>query len=407
MRFIAKIVLTLSLLGIAAQANALGLTEIWNAVVAPQENKAAAAEVSGFFARIENVATITASRITTVVTDSMYTQGMTVSASFTNAALGIGGSLALMYLFVMVVMNLGTGNNDSMMALMFEVAVPCVVAAMLIQGYPTYMASFQGFLGVLTTTGTDPMANIVDFLRSMLSMISVAISQGYEQVRNFSSLNTLMYAIADLLGVLLIAIPMLFFLLLAIAEIFTLVILGPFMLAIGMAFGPIFIAGLVTPWTRTYFTSWLNFLVAAAMITGVVRVVMQIASTMINSFEAARLVTGAPVAVGLGVGLILMIVTTSLISQAPQIASALVPGSLGAKSPGSRGLTDSIKGMPGNAGKGARGVGKTLAAPFVGTAMAYRLGKSGVGKAQAFRASTAGKTRASMDKIDNAINNRP
>lgn len=335
-----------------------GMTSAWNAVntipTSTQVAESAAAEAGAFFTNLEGIALVAAGKFTAAVTASMYSSGMAVASGLKTSALSLAGALALMYFFIDLVMNLGKSNSRPLFEMLFEVGVPCMVAGMLINGFPSYMDSFRTLLNIFANVGTDPITGMIDFFASALKMIKIAITNVYTNMKAASILSTQMLAVAaDGLAVLLMCIPILFLVVVGLAEVFGLIILGPFLLAIGVAFGPLMIAGMVTPWTRPWFTSWLYFILGSAMVTGVTRVGLMIAGGLFSALNMQSLVTPAPAAATLGLGVVVLLAVNGLIQQIPGIASAMIPGSIGAKSP-----TDSMV----RGGKTAAGTNRTARA---------------------------------------------
>ena len=337
MRLLFKLFLSVVLLVGTAQAHAQATPfSLWDAAKATFTGATTSTDTSdggAFFAELERIATIAQSKFTSAVTDTMYGAGMAVGTGLIPTALAIGGSLALLFFMYQILMTMGESSNSSMINALFETAIPFIVAALLIKGYATYMDSFKSFLSVLSSAGTDPVSGMTNFYGGALVLLKESIIMAIKNVSAAQGFGPTVMAIVDLIGVLIIAIPILFFVLVGVAEVFGLMLLGPFLHAIAAAFGPIFIAGLVTPWTKQYFGTWLSFLVGSAVVTGVVRVGLQIASGVFESVNATTLVSDAPVAAALGVVAVMLMAVNSVISQIPGIASAMVPGNIGARSP--------------------------------------------------------------------------
>ncbi|MBK4736076.1 type IV secretion system protein [Noviherbaspirillum pedocola] len=352
MRLFIKLLFTLTVAFAAAQAHASALStaiSIWDTATSGAKLTAAVdstvQDSGAFFSQIEKIATVAATKFTNAATDSMYTSGMGLANGLVATALEIGGALALFYLMVQFVYMLGD-TGGSIKSVLFDVCVPCIVAALLINGFSGYMDMFRGFLDVLSSGGSDPVAGLVGFYTGALRMIEVTFAQGTKAIIaaiSAGSWSTAAIAVVDWMGGFLIAIAVLFVIVTGLAEVFGLIILGPFLFAIGVAFGPIFIAGLVTPWTRNFFTTWLHFIIASAMVTGVTRVVVQVTSGLFLSLQIDSLATGTPVAATLGLIGLIVLTFNAILGQVPGIAQALVPGSFGARSPTPRMAADLAK----------------------------------------------------------------
>lgn len=395
MRLFVKLFLSIALLVGAAQAHAGPLDSALNAISsawqyassAPSPGavaSSATAEAGAFFTNLEGIAVVAAAKFTGTITASMYSAGMGVATGLTSTALKLAGSLALMYMMVTLVMSYGSSSHRPMTEMLFEVSVPCVIAGMLISGFSSHMDSMRHLLNIFASVGTDPVAGMVDFFKGSLTMIKLAIQNVFQNMQAASLLSSQMVvALADGIAVLLLCIPILFLVVVGLAEVFGLIILGPFLLAIGVAFGPLMIAGMVTPWTRPWFTSWLYFLLGSAMVTGVTRVALMIGSGIFTALGPQSLATPAPAAATLGLGVLMLLAVNGLISQIPGIASAMVPGSIGAKSP-----TDSM------VRQGKQSLGQNQAAGrMAAKPVKYTAGKVGstAGKAARLTSGALGK----------------
>ena len=192
-----------------------------------------------------------------------------------------------------------------------------------------------------------------------------------------------MLTLVDLVVTVFFSLAILVLLLIGVAEVLGLLLIGPFLFAVGVAFGPLMIAGLVTPWTRDYFTKWVQFLVVSAGLTGVINVIFSIAATMMEKTKVGA-VDGEPTAVGLVIMAILILTINSMISQAPGIASALFPGHIGisrssgdAVNKAAKKASNGTKSSAKSAGKGIAGGAKGA---WKGGGMAVKFAKSRLAK---------------------------
>lgn len=305
-------------------------------------------------------------------------------------ALVIGGTLALMYL-LFEVLQFYAGNRNSMLTVIFDVGIPCCVAAFLIQNYELRILQFDTMLDVfrmgnIGSGGTNPTNQLMAIYGSILTDVGRALSTLFSDVVDVGSILTApgewFSSLADFLATLIFVLVILFFILSGIAEVMGLLLLGPFLSAVGMAFGPLLIVGLVTPWTTDYFKKWAQFLVISAALTGVINVILSIAGSLLGpaGLGLQALSGGEPTAAGMIIVIVLLLTVNSLISQAPSITSALLPGSIGAN----RGASDGVKQAASKSKDGAKSVGSGLGkgAKMTGkTAMAAgRMTKAAVSK---------------------------
>lgn len=262
--------------------------------------------------------------------------GYEIAASSTtkNAALTLAGSLALLYLIYEVVQFL-SGHTRSMLQVVVDIGIPVGIAAALIVNYQDQMMSFDKMLDIFRKLGgANPIQSIMDMYGSVFGNIGSAIKTTMDNLSNWATAvtdsNKYITYVLDAFAVLLFSIIIAFLLISGIAEVVGLLLLGPFLFAVGVAFGPLMIAGIVTPWTRDYFTKWLQYIVISAGLTGVINVIFGVATQLLNEISRADFTSGEPTAVQLVVVTIVLLTINNMISQAPSIASALFPGHIGA-----------------------------------------------------------------------------
>jgi TrbL/VirB6 plasmid conjugal transfer protein len=322
---------------------------------------------------------------------TLATSGYTVAATMSTVALGIAGALGVVYLLYEVMQFL-SGRTKSMLQVLFDVGIPCIFAAAFITQYAKLLPMFEGFLDVfrnlagnLSGGSEDPFNGILNVYTSVIGKITDAIKTAFTtnaaNVFSMVAPSKIMVSVIDLLVTILFSLAILVLLLIGVAEVLGLLLIGPFLFAVGVAFGPIMIAGLVTPWTRDYFTKWLQFLVISAGLTGVINVIFTIAKQLMDTVQVGAPTNGEPTSVSLIITAILILTINSMISQAPSIASALFPGHVGvSKSSGSAAASAAKKAGGGmkNGAKGARG---TVNGAINGGQAAARFLKSKLGGA--------------------------
>jgi hypothetical protein len=262
-------------------------------------------------------------------------------------ALAIGGGLALIYL-VLESIQFMAGKRNSMVTVLFDVGIPCTFAVLLINNYETRIMQFDELLDVfrMAKLQTDPTSQLMSMYGGVLTDVGKAIVSLFENlvdpIAMVASPGAWFASLADFLATLIFTLVILYLVLTGIAEVIGLVLFGPFLSAVGMAFGPLLIVGLVTPWTTDYFKKWVQFLVVSAGLTGVINVILSVATSLLgpSGMGLAELSgKGEPTAAGMIIVTVLLLTVNSLISQAPSITSALLPGSLGAH----RGAAEGVK----------------------------------------------------------------
>lgn len=334
----------------------------------PPAQQPAATKSGSFFMNLDGSIREFSKKTTNGLAESMKTFAYGIAAKTTEPALKVGGGLAFMYLMYEVLQFL-SGRTRSMLTVLFDVGVPCIIAALLIQSYAERLGQFESLLDLFRKLGGDnPIAGIMDMYGGVMKSISTAIQSGFNELTTpwgaMMDPGKMAASVVDLLITLLFSLVILFLVLSGIAEILGLLLMGPFLFAVGVAFGPLLIAGIVTPWTRDYFTKWVQFIVISAALTGVVGVILSIAGSMMSSLGMVTYTNGQPTAVSMIILTVLLMSVNAMISQAPGITNALLPGHLGVAKGAGGALQQAVKGA---SGPGKQGVGK-VASSVGGTA---------------------------------------
>lgn len=287
-------------------------------------------------------------------------------------ALAIGGGLALIYLFLECIQFMA-GKRNSMVTVLFDIGIPCTFAVLLINNYEARIMQFDELLDVfrMANLQTNPTGQLMSMYGAVLTDVGKAIGSLFMNLIDPVTLVTApagswISAFADFIATLIFTLVILYLVLMGIAEVFGLVLLGPFLSAVGMAFGPLLIIGLVTPWTIDFFKKWVQFLVVSAGLTGVINVILSIATSLFgpSGMGLAQLTdNGEPTAAGMIIVNVMLMTVNSLVAQAPTIASALLPGSIGAH----RGAAEGVKkGLGKVGGKAASKSAKKVGAQVSG-----------------------------------------
>jgi len=329
---------------------------------------AAPTEAGNFFQKMDGAVREVGRKASTNLSASMKTTGLAIAADLKTTSLSIAGGLALIYLLYEVLQFLG-GRTRSMLTVLFDVGVPCAFAAAFIVAYPDMLAKFDVVLDVFRNLGSnnggnDAFNKILDVYSTVFANITTAISKAFAANMKFGEFVTnpgaAMTHMIDLLATVIFSIAVLFLLVIGVAEVLGLLLIGPFLFAVGVAFGPIMIAGLVTPWTRDYFTKWLQFIVIAAGLQGVINVIFTIAQKLMLSVNVGE-ANGEPTAVALVITAVLLLTINSMVSQAPGIASALFPGTIGVARSSGGAVNDAAQKTANTMKKGTNASGKTAA----------------------------------------------
>lgn len=302
---------------------------------AAAEPKDEPVKAGGFFSEMDGAIRQFANKADQDLAKSMTAAAMALADKTKPAALVIGGGLALIYLLYEIMQFL-SGKTKSMLVILFDIGIPCIFAALLVKEYGSILPKFESVLDVIRHVGGDnPVSSIMTMYNSVLSSVTTAIEKAYEAVvsggayKAVTDLGGTMLRLADLILTVFFVMGILLLILTGVADLLGLLLMGPFLFAVGVAFGPIMIVGIVTPWTRDYFTKWLQFLVISAGLTGVINVIFTLAASIMDSLRITEYTAGQPTAVSLLILAVLLMTVNSMISQAPSIASALFPGHVG------------------------------------------------------------------------------
>jgi len=347
-----KILLSLAFLALSAFAQlALAQTVPYTAMpdsARPPTATAQPQKSGAFFANLEGSMREFNKKINKNLSKVMKdTAVQNIAPKVKKPALAIGGGLALIYLLLESIQFMA-GKRNSMVTVLFDVGIPCTFAALLIKNYETRIMQFDELLDVfrMATLQTDPTSQLMSMYGGVLTDVGKAINSLFvdlvDPIAMVAAPGAWFASLADFLATLIFTLVILYLVLTGIAEVIGLVLFGPFLSAVGMAFGPLLIVGLVTPWTTDYFKKWVQFLVVSAGLTGVINVILSVATSLFGPSGMGLLEmtgNGEPTAAGMIIVTVLLLTVNSLISQAPSITSALLPGSLGAH----RGAGEGVK----------------------------------------------------------------
>lgn len=249
--------------------------------------------------------------------------GKAMASKFTQGALAIAGALALMTITWELTMNMKDGKP--LLEGVVETMMFCAIVMFLISKYALIVDDLRG-IGeyiVQQVAGGDIGAAVSQFISTFLVKIFQMVSQSWAELTQLQS----MFEIIDALLALVLSLAAFGFALMATVEILSVALVGPFTFALGIALGPFFVCTLVSSWTRRWFDQWLNFMVNAACLTGILAIALAIISTaVIAGSQVMSTATGNSLAAeALGLALFASIMG-KLISAVPNYADALFPG---------------------------------------------------------------------------------
>lgn len=346
-------------------------------------------ESGRFFSDMTGAVKTFAAKANNNMAGALASAGYEIANKTTDVALSIGGALALVYLFYEITQFL-SGKQRSMLQILFDIGIPCTMAVLLIKNFSTYMKSFEELLNIFRgIAGPNVIQSMMDMYGGVFGNIGVAIHNTFDRLTDFAAAieGPFSYLVSwlDALITFIFILIILGLLLSGIAEVLGLLLLGPFLFAIGIAFGPILIAGIVTPWTRDYFTKWLQFIVISAGLTGVINVIFKLCEELLKFMAIDSYGSSEPTAVAMVIVCVLLLTINNMIGQAPSIASALFPGHIGASKSASGALKQAMK-TPANAKETAKNTAQKYGNAKAATA---EFGKNVATKAAGMKAAAA------------------
>ena len=284
-----------------------------------------------FFSKIETISITIGAKLKNDFSEKMKATSLEIARNLVVPGLSIGGALSLLYLFFQGIKFLGNSQAKNFTNVIFEVVVLATVAAFLIKNYAVFINSGTGLLNIFANVAGAGLGgdNIIQFFTSILFMVGLSFKAAFSNVFDISVLGlgrSLLLAVLDLFftGVFLLTVLAVTLKILSDCVVF--ILMGPFLFSIGLAFGPVLIPGLVTPWTRAYFTKWIHFLIASAVLSGVVALVFSLGRFMLEAINFTSFSSAdTPVAINLAISLIFLLAFRTLVRRVPKIVEALVP----------------------------------------------------------------------------------
>ena len=250
--------------------------------------------------------------------------GLDISSSLITYAKILAGTLALVHLTWQIIINI-INNKDILEGALEEILFATVVV-FLLSIYPVIVKDIVD-LGqeIMNRASNGGVANAVSrFIRAMFSQVSNIIEQDVATLSKGKWWDFIANSI-DMILAFIISIVTLIFCALAIVEVMSVVLLGPVVVGLSIALGPMFVAMLATGWTRQWFNQWINFFVNGAVLTAILAIVLNlISNVMMNQITA--LGSGTSLTGGAIAMMILSLTLGKIIGAVPHFADALLPG---------------------------------------------------------------------------------
>lgn len=239
---------------------------------------------------------------------------------------------------------------------------PVVVENLLIAGIVAMILNKYGlFVGVATDlaqslNGTvgGTLSNAIFELTTktfnIVGSVFEAIYKGYSCLSVYEQIAKLGELIVGLffLGIAIILI------LLAFGEMLYVYLLGPVLIAIGIAVGPLFIALVISKFTKPFFDRWLSFMFSAAILQYLALLIISIMSGVMES--AVKIGSSTSFAIHAIAIAVIAHMIAKIFTQVPGIASGLTGGKTG-----TMGGTAGVGAAVGAAAGAVAGIGGTIA----------------------------------------------
>lgn len=262
--------------------------------------------------------------------ENLKTQGLSMSDSMVGPANMLAGGLLTVTLFWRA--TLAMVNKTSMALVAFEVLLFGIIAVALINNYAMVVEQIWDIaMSALNAIGLSIGDTFADFLTAFFKPIGDISARWVLETQGKTWFSKVFdSATLDWIGSLLLIIVIIILAAMAVINVVGIFLMGPVFFAVGVVFGPMFIATIVSDYTRKWFDQWLNFMVGAAFLTAVAVAVMKLLTLTVGN-AVTNLQGGSSTYAMLGVAL-LMSAASKLFGAVPSITDAIFPGRTGAGS---------------------------------------------------------------------------
>ncbi len=253
--------------------------------------------------------------------------GLQISKNFMLGAKVIAGTIALASMAWNLMM--AQVNHESPTTVIIEGLIYAMITAVLLSMYSQIINSVADFGTWVTSTIGGSLGSSVSGLFG--SIINATISS-LQKIGLTAPTGTgffgisLSYVVDGIVsaGLLIFA---LLLIVMAIIELVSVVILGPVIVGISIAFGPLFIASIASHWTRKWFDHWWNFLLAGALLYGMTVAVVQLVSNAISAAVNSQAIGGGTMLAGNALAIaVICKALGEIFAQIPKMADGLFPG---------------------------------------------------------------------------------
>ena len=253
--------------------------------------------------------------------------GKSIAGNLIDPARALGGSLLLAYILFGISKNLA--SQKATLGFVVDALVVGGIVAGILGSYDIVVSSAVGLAkGLNGIVGGDNPLNILStFFMQFLQGLGNAWEKGSAEWKCASGLQVFSF-IGEIILAVLILIVAILYICSAIVEIFTALAVGPILLGLGIAIGPIFIATFVTPITKGFFDRWLGFIAGAAIFQFIAYTIVVLVGQFLGTVTQSEM---SFLAQAISIALVAAVLG-KVFQQVPSIVSSLVPGSLGVSS---------------------------------------------------------------------------
>ena len=283
------------------------------------------------------------SKVTNPGTGSMLqtftSAGKNIGSRLVPAAKGLAGALLLISFLAAAVKALV--NNSPLRNELIDTVVNGMILAAVLSQYGTFAQMGVSLAETLNgVVGGDLASALTKFFLNFFTMLGAAYESFTVGISCIGFFSWNLGMIAETILGLIVLVGALLITIFAFAEMLYVTLLGPVLIAIAIAFGPIAIATLASKATRPFFGQWLSFLASAAAVQFIVFVILELMGTvMLNATSQIRPGTGNSFLVHALTIALIALMMSKIFAQVPQIASGIAGGKLGVSGDSNAGST--------------------------------------------------------------------
>ncbi|WP_234265129.1 type IV secretion system protein [Hydrogenophaga sp. NFH-34] len=336
--------------------------------------------------------------------ETIKNSALTFAGNLTATANVLGGALALVTLLWKV--TLAMVSKTSVINATFEVLLFGIIAFALINNYALLVNQVWDIAtAALSAVGADIGSAFSDFVTAFLTPVGNAFAR-WQAVTSGQGFWSSLFSKASLdwIGTVLMSIVIMLLIIFSIINIVGVFLMGPMFFGVGVIFGPLMIASIVSDFTRKWFDQWLNFMVGSAFLTAVAVAVLKLLTEVIGT-TVKTIADGTSSTLGLMGVALLMASAAKLFGAVPAITDAIFPGRTGAGSaiPGGGGSSKVGGGVAGGATGAVTGAAAGAAVGAAVSGMTANVGSrasgGGIGGAVAAAKGTFAKAAAPLKEM--------